>query len=69
MSHENIIFWLKGFLEGKDTLNTEELLRIKEIIGVPTYPSKGQIEKMLNTLFPDLKGTELRKAMLEYKER
>lgn len=52
MTHENTIFWLRGFLEGKETLNAEGMKRIKEIIGVPSYPSDAQIEKMVNGLFP-----------------
>jgi hypothetical protein len=69
MTHENTMFWLRGFLEGKDTLNAEEMKRIKEIMEVPSYPSDEQIEKMVKGLFPDLNGIELRRALLEYKDK
>lgn len=54
MNTENIVFWLRGFLEGKETLTIEEIKRIKAMIDCPDKPTMEQVDKMYKKLFPDL---------------
>lgn len=53
MNAENIVCWLQGFLEGKEQITTDELIRIKDIINCPHVPSAEQLDKMMTKLFPD----------------
>lgn len=55
MNTENIVFWLRGFLEGKETLTIEEIKRIKAMIDCPDKPTMEQVDKMYKKLFPDLR--------------
>lgn len=67
MNTENIVFWLRGFLEGKETLTIDEIKRMKEVIGVPTNnPSYEQVDKMITELFPHINGMEKTKMILDY---
>lgn len=66
MSPKNIVYWLQGYLEGKDSLTIEQIMRIKNVLRVPHKPSREQAEKMVTALFPDLKGSDFTKAVDEY---
>ena len=74
MSNKNIVFWLRGFLEGKESLSINELNKIKEIIGVSIdedapIPTDEELAKMIRSLFPDLKGNSLDRTLVRCKEK
>lgn len=53
----NLVFWLQGFLEDRESLTKEEIFRVKtlldQIVDVPKTAPPEQVEKMLNKLFPE----------------
>lgn len=68
----NVIHFLSGYLEDKQTLNERETQRIKDIIATVTSipsikPTVKQVEKMVKALFPDVSGEELHNAIKRYR--
>ena len=64
----NLMHWLSGYIEDKKTLTENEVHRIKDMISEtiiipPLKASIPQIEKMVKSLFPDLKDEELQKIV------
>lgn len=72
MNTENLIYWLNGYLEDRDSLTKDEVQRVKDMItcGVvkipPRKPSRDEVAEMIQKLFPDLKDLEFVQAIDRY---
>lgn len=70
MDSNELVYWLHGYLEDRESLTNAEVQRIRLMLGnivavPPEQPSDEQVEKMVNTLFPDVKGDP--KKIFEFK--
>jgi hypothetical protein len=62
MDVTNLVYWLSGYLEDRENLTQNEVIRVKEMIREvisikPVKPSDADVKKMVDTLFPDLSKT------------
>jgi hypothetical protein len=76
MTTENCLHWLDGYLEDRNTLNKNELERVKDMISnsiaikAPRVkPTEHEVAKMVKELFPDLSDIEIQKLIVFFLDK
>jgi hypothetical protein len=72
MDVTNLVYWLNGYLEDRDSLTQKEVQRVKDMMASvitvpPIKPSEEEIERMVKSLFPDKTGADLEEAIKHYR--